>query len=64
MISLRTAFSPIKWTLQSEADSFTMFARNLLDEQVITQSTTQGLGYPTAYSNTPFTVGAAVEVRF
>ena len=54
----------IKWTLPSETLSFTMFARNLLDEQVITQATTQGLGYPTAYSNTPFTVGAAVEVRF
>ena len=54
----------IKWTLPNESVSFTMFARNLLDEQVITQATTQGLGYPTAYSNTPFTVGAAIQVNF
>ena len=54
----------LKWTLPGEHVSVTAFARNLLDEQVITQATTQAIGYPTAYSNTPRSFGAAVQVKF
>lgn len=54
----------IKWTLPGERISLTMFARNLFDEHVITQATTQAIGYPTAYSNTPFTVGLGAQVKF
>ncbi|WP_174297808.1 TonB-dependent receptor [Sphingomonas bacterium] len=54
----------LRWTLPDDRISFTLFARNLLDEHVITQSTTQSLGYPTAYSNTPRSVGGAVGIKF
>ena len=56
--------SSLRWTLPGDQVSFTVFARNLLDEQVITQATTQGLGYPAAYSNTPRSFGGAVQVKF
>ena len=56
--------SSLRWTLPGDQVSFTVFARNLLDEQVITQATTQALGYPTAYSNTPRSFGGAVQVKF
>ena len=54
----------LRWTLPGDQVSLTVFARNLLDEQVITQATTQALGYPAAYSNTPRSFGAAVQVKF
>ena len=56
--------SSLRWTLPGDQVSVTLFARNLLDEQVITQATTQGLGYPAAYSNTPRSFGGAVQVKF
>ena len=56
--------SSVRWTLPGDKLSITIFARNLLDERVITQATTQRLGYPTAYSNTPQSFGAAIDVKF
>jgi iron complex outermembrane receptor protein len=54
----------VRFNLPGDRASVTLFARNLLNEHVITQSTTQGLGYPTAYSNTPLSAGAALAFKF
>lgn len=56
--------SSIRWDLPGDQLSLTVFGRNLLDEAVITQAPSQGIGYPTAYSNTPRSFGAAIGVKF
>lgn len=56
--------SSVRWTLPGNKVTVSVFGRNLLNEHVITQATTQALGYPTAYSNTPRSFGAAVETKF
>jgi outer membrane receptor protein involved in Fe transport len=54
----------VRWTSPEEAFTVTAFARNILDETYITQATTQGIGYPTSYSNAPRTFGVALGVKF
>ncbi len=54
----------LRWTLPGDRLSLTLFGRNLLDERIITQATTQGLGYPALYGAAPRTYGLGAEFRF
>ena len=58
------ANTSIRWTLPDNRTRLSIFAKNLFNEHVITQATTQAIGYPTAYSNQPFSVGGAVDIKF
>jgi iron complex outermembrane receptor protein len=54
----------VKWTLPGDAVSLSVWGKNLLDEKVITQVTTQSIGYPATYGNAPLTFGATASVKF
>uniref|UniRef100_UPI0035CB3EC9 TonB-dependent receptor n=1 Tax=uncultured Sphingomonas sp. TaxID=158754 RepID=UPI0035CB3EC9 len=54
----------LRWTLPEDRLSLTLFGRNLVDERIITQATTQGLGYPALYGAAPRTYGLGAEFRF
>jgi iron complex outermembrane receptor protein len=54
----------VKWTLPGDRLSFTLFGKNLFDNHVITQVSTQGLGYPATYGSAPRTYGILVQLKF
>ena len=52
-----------KLTLPSGLE-FSVWGRNLLNESIITQASSQPLGYPTNYSSAPRTVGVTARYSF
>ena len=52
-----------KLTLPSGLE-FSIWGRNLLDESIITQASSQALGYPTNYSSAPRTFGVTARYSF
>ena len=54
----------LKWTLPGGRISVTAFGKNLFDNHVITQVTTQALGYPATYGSAPRTYGVMAQVKF
>ncbi len=56
--------SSIRWTPPGSKLSLTVFGRNLFDEKVITQASTQSIGYPATYGNAPRTYGIGASIAF
>lgn len=56
--------SSLRWNLPGERISLTVFGRNLLNEKVITQAITQGLGYIAIYGNAPRTFGVGAVIKW
>ena len=54
----------IKYTFPGKRFSVMAFGKNLLDEEVRTQPSSQGIGYPTTYGSPPRTYGIAARVQF
>lgn len=54
----------VKWTDAADRFSLTLWGRNLFDEKVITQVTSQSIGYPATFGNAPLTFGATAGFRF
>lgn len=59
-----TLNTSLRWTSPDDAYSVTVFGRNLLDERVLTQVTSQSIGYPAAYAQPPRTFGLLGKVSF
>lgn len=55
--------SSLRWNLPGDRVSLTVFGRNLLNEKVISQAITQGLGYIAIYGNAPRTFGIAAAIK-
>lgn len=56
--------SSLKWTLPDRRFSVAVYGKNLFNEIVITQTSTQAQGYPTTYGNAPRTFGVIGRVEF
>lgn len=56
--------SSVKWTDPDERFSLTLWGKNLLDEKVITQVTSQSIGYPATFGNAPLTFGVTAGYEF
>ena len=54
----------VKWTSANERYSFSVWGRNLADEDVITNGTSQAIGYPISYGQQPQTFGITAGVNF
>ena len=54
----------LKYTTPGGKLSFTVFGKNLFNERVITQVSTQSLGYPATYGNAPRTYGVGASYKF
>ncbi len=56
--------SSVGWNLPGGRITLSLWGRNLFDERVITQPSTQTLGYPTVYGQAPRTFGVAARAKF
>ena len=55
----------LTWTARSERYSLSLWLKNLADERVIANSSSQAIGYPTSYlAQPPRTVGITARTRF
>lgn len=54
----------IRYTLPGDRISFSVFGKNLADERILVQPSTQPIGYPTTYGVPPRTYGVAARVEF
>lgn len=62
--SYLTLNSSVRWTSPDETYSVSVFGRNLLDERVISQATSQAIGYPISYGQPPRKFGIIGTVSF
>lgn len=56
--------SSLQWSPTNSDVSVGIFGRNLLNEHVITQATSQAAGYPVTYGFAPRTYGVQFQVKF
>ena len=54
----------LKYTFPGERVSLSVFGKNLTDERILAQPSTQPIGYPTTYGSAPRTYGVAARVTF
>jgi outer membrane receptor protein involved in Fe transport len=54
----------LKYTPPGDRISFSVFGKNLADERILVQPSTQPIGYPTTYGVPPRTYGVAARVEF
>lgn len=56
--------SSVQWSPSNSNFSVGIFGRNLLNEHVITQATSQAAGYPVTYGFAPRTYGVQLQAKF
>ena len=54
----------LKYTLPGDRISFSVFGKNLTNEHILAQPSTQPIGYPTTYGGAPRTYGVTARVAF
>jgi iron complex outermembrane recepter protein len=54
----------LKYTLPGDRISISVFGKNLTDEHILAQPSTQPIGYPTTYGGAPRTYGVAARMTF
>ena len=54
----------LKYTLPGDRISISVFGKNLTDEHILAQPSTQPIGYPTTYGGAPRTYGVTARVTF
>ncbi len=52
------------WSTEDKRYSVTLFGRNLLNEIVLNNGTTQAIGYPVSYGQAPRTFGATLRYQY
>ncbi|WP_375398106.1 TonB-dependent receptor [uncultured Sphingomonas sp.] len=56
--------SSLAWTTADKRYTFSIWGRNLLDERIIFNASSQAIGYPTSYGQAPRTYGLTARVNF
>ena len=56
--------SSLAWTSPGKRYTVSVWGRNLLDERIIFNASSQAIGYPTSYGQAPRTYGVTAKVNF